>query len=154
MFSCIRLSETAFRDVSYPSDCFRIQSMAFSSRWMSNTLFNQSTSLASHPPQERMTRNFKASSAYCLLACHCATLPHSDKAHTAPNPTTKEKTLLDLMSKLCRWICSCGCCSCCAHCSLCSLCVFLIASRWCRIKVKICAYAFQCLSNMPLISPD
>ena len=27
------------------------------------------------------------------------TLPHRDKAHTIPNPTTKEKTLLDLISK-------------------------------------------------------
>jgi 3-hydroxyacyl-CoA dehydrogenase len=27
ILSCIRLSETAFRDVSYPSACFRIHSM-------------------------------------------------------------------------------------------------------------------------------
>lgn len=133
ILSCIRLSETAFRDVSHPSACFRIHSIAFSSLCRSNTLFSQSTSWALHPPQERMARNFSASSAYCLLDCHCAILPHRDKAHTTPIPTTKEKTLLDLMSKLCRWICSCGYGSCCTPCSPCD---FLIVSSCCRITVE------------------
>lgn len=114
--SCIRLPETAFRNISYPSACFCIHSMTFSSLCRSNTLFSQSTSLALHPPQERMAWSFNASSAYCLLDCHCTILPHRDKVHTTPTPTTKEKTLLDLMSKLCLWICSCGCSSCCTFC--------------------------------------
>ena len=134
--SCMRLSETAFRAVSYPSACFRTHSMAFSSRRMSNTLFSQSTSLASHPPHARMARNFKASSAYCRLDCHCLMLPHRDKAHTAPSPTTKENTLLDLMSKLCLWICSCGCGSCRVTCPSCD---FLMSSSCCKVRLESCA---------------
>ena len=131
ILSCIRLSATAFRDVSYPFACFRTHSMAFSFRWMSNTLFSQSTSSAVHPPHDRMTRNFRASSAYCRLDFHCSMLPHRDKAHTTPSPATKAKTLLGLMSKQCRWICFCGCNSCWMPCSSCN---FLIVSRWCRGK--------------------
>lgn len=133
---CMMLSETAFKYASYPSACFRTHSMAFSSRCMSNTLFNQRTSLALHPPQERMARNFSASSAYCRLDCHCTILPHRENVHTILSPTTKEKTLLDLMSKLCLWICSCGYSSCCSPCSSCNL---LIASSCCKVWEEICA---------------
>lgn len=97
--SCIRLSETAFGDVSYPSACFRTHSMAFSSRWISNTLFCQRILSAVHPPHERVARYFNASSAYCSLDCHCWMLPHKDKAHTTPSPTTKEKTLPSRIGK-------------------------------------------------------
>lgn len=136
ILSCMMLSETVFKDVSYPSACFRTHSIAFSSRWMSNTLLSQSTSLASHPPHARIARNFSASSAYWRLEFHCSMLPHKEKAHNTPSPTTKERTLLDLMSKLCLWICSCGCYSCCSPCSSCD---FLIASSCCRVKVESCA---------------
>lgn len=112
MLSRIKLSEAIFGDASYPSACFRTHSIAFSSRLMSNTLFSQRTPLALHPPHARMVRNFRASSAFWRLDCHCAMLPHRDKAQTTPSPTTKEKTFLDLMSQLCLWICSCGCCFC------------------------------------------
>lgn len=63
---------------------------------------------ASHPPHERMTRNFKASSAYWRLDCQSLILPQMERPHTTPMPTKRENTLLDRMSKQCRWICSCG----------------------------------------------
>lgn len=115
--------------LSYPLDGFLVP-------MDSNTLFNQSTSLAEHPPHERIARNFSASSAYCRLDCHCSMLPHKDKTHTTPSRTTKEKTLLDLMSKLCLCICSCSCSSCCMPCSSCD---FLITSSCCKVRVESCA---------------
>ena len=82
--------------------------MVSSSRRMSNTSFSQRMVFASHPPHERMTRNFKASSAYCRLDFQSSMLPQMERVHTTPMPTKREKTLLDRMSKQWRWICSCG----------------------------------------------
>ena len=48
---------------------------------------------------ERMTRNFKASSAYWRLDFPSSMLPQMERLHTTPMPTKREKTLLDLMSK-------------------------------------------------------
>ena len=73
--------------------------MAFSSRRMSNTSFSQRMVFASHPPHERMTWNFKASSAYFRLDCQSSILPQTERPHTTPILTKRKKTLLGRMSK-------------------------------------------------------
>ena len=95
-FSCIRLSETAFKSLSYLSASWRSQSMVFSSRRMSNMSFSQRMVFASHPPHERMTRNFKASSAYWRLDCQSLILPQMERPHTTPMPTKRVKPSLCL----------------------------------------------------------
>ena len=82
--------------------------MVFSSRRISNTSFSQRMVFALHPPHERITRNFKASSAYWRLDFQSSMFPQTERLHTTPMPTKRENTLLDRMSKQWRWICSCG----------------------------------------------
>ena len=87
-FLCIRLSAFCFNPKSQPSAFFLIFVIVFSFL---------------------IIRNFKASSLYCCLLCHNQKLPTKEARHTTAVITTQMKTLDDLMSKLCLWICSCGC---------------------------------------------
>ena len=98
-----KLSDTVFKSRSYPSASCRNHSMVSSSRLMSNTSFSQRMAFVSHSPHERMTRNFKASSAYCRLDCQSSMPPQTDRLHTVPMPTKREKTLLGRISEQWQW---------------------------------------------------